>query len=277
MQTYIINLERSSDRRGYMQSLLQPFSCFNGYQFIPAVDGRTMSEDSINTHFLQDVAYKRYGRPVKRSEIGCVLSHYACYQKLVESGDNEAFIMEDDILFRKDNETLKNILPHAKQFLSIERPVILLFFGEYWWLYTKSFTEEFHLKRVYDAISAQGYMINRAAAQLLLMQKPSSLADDWEYIISRGIQVWALHPHIIDQEWMSFETTVSMDGYGSIMRRNLTFPRIIRTYWRGGIKRILKAVGHFDPHIIPEEEPEWAIRLGLCSPSSSPSSASKPS
>lgn len=246
-----------------MQDLLRSFSCFYGYNFITAVDGCTLSEDAINASFLEDVAYKRYGRPVKRSEIGCVLSHYACFQKLVDSNENEAFIMEDDILLHKNDDELKSILSHAQHFISTSLPVILLFSGEFWWLFKRTFAEGLHLMRTYDAISAQGYMINRAAAQLLLKQKPSALADDWEYIISQGVSVWAISPHIIDQEWSSFETTVSMDGYGSLVRKNLSIYRRIYSYWRGGVKRFLKAIGHFEPHILPEGTPEWAIRLGI--------------
>ena len=271
MQTYVINLQRSGQRRLYMQQLLAPYK-FENLCFVEAVDGLLLDEQKIENSFLQQEAFKRYGRHAKLSEVGCSLSHRKCYELLLQSEEDVAFIMEDDILFRLQPEDISPVIWQAQQTLRAPLPTILLLFGEYWWTRTHSHIHSFDVKTVYDAVSAQGYLINRAAAQILINSQASSLADDWEYIISQGIRVRALYPHIIDQEWSSFETTISMDGYASLVRKELSWKRRLYTYWRGGIKRILKAIGHFEPHIIPKEEPEWAIRLGLCSPSSSPSS-----
>lgn len=263
MKTFIINLERSKERKEYMQGILEPFTSLHKPTFMQAVDGKELSDEAINQQFLQAEAYKRYGRFLKKSEVGCTLSHRKCYKALTESDDNVAFIMEDDILFRVAPSDMDSILHQLKQHIETDCPTIIILFGEYWWTKSKSAGDDYQLKHVYDAISAQGYLINQPAAQLLLREKASSLADDWEYIISKGIKVQALYPHIIDQEWKSFETTVSTDGYASFVRKNLKWNRFFHSYWRGGIKHFLKAIGHFDPHQIPEGTPEWAKRLGL--------------
>lgn len=263
MQTYIINLERSTDRKEYMENLLKPYTCFENVTFVKAVDGRALTEDECNRMVQQDKTYKHYGRYLKRTEIGCALSHRKCYEQLLDSTDETAFIFEDDILFREKPCVLQSLFEKLKPTLTIKSPTIVLFFGEYWWTYSEKLYGKFQLKRVYDAISAQGYLINRQAASLLLKEKTYTVADDWAHIISLGVQVKALYPHVIDQEWSSFETTVSMDGYASLVRKNLGVSEYLRSYWHGGVKHFLKTIGHFDPHQIPDEEPEWAKRLGL--------------
>ena len=263
MECYIINLKRSEERRAYMENLLQPYTCLHPYQFVSAVDGRSLSEQDIKNQFRQEEARRRYGRLLKKSEVGCTLSHRKCYQRLIETKAQWALVMEDDILIRVSAERLADVNAALEKHLTTSCPTIIILFGEYWWTKTVFSEESIQLKKVYDAISAQGYLINRAAAERLLSYEASTLADDWTYIIEQGVHVMALHPHIIDQEWSSFETTISMDGYASYVRRNLSLVSLLHIYWRGGVRRLLKMAGRFEPHIIPKEEPEWAKRLGI--------------
>ncbi len=264
MLSYIVNLERSLERKEYMESLLAPYSSSLGkIEFIRAVDGKNLSEDEISRLFNQKNSYRRYGRYLKRGEIGCTLSHRKCFRHLLESNEQVAFIMEDDIIIRIEPERFDYLLKLLLPRLCTDKPQIIVLFGEYWWTRSRKISPDYKLMSVYEAISAQGYLVNRKAAELLLSFEASYLADDWSQLISQGVKVKALYPHIIDQECMSFMTTISMDGYGAMIKKNLELKTLICAYWRGAVKHFLKAIGHFDPHKIPEKKPDWCIELGL--------------
>ena len=264
MLSFVVNLERSKDRKEYMETLLAPFSSSLGkIEYIKAVDGKKLSDEEVEKMFSQEQAYKRYGRYLKRGEIGCTLSHRKCFRQLSDSDEQVAFIMEDDIIFRIEPEGFGKLLKLLMPILLTSEPVIVVLFGEYWWTTARKLSPGYKLMSVYEAISAQGYLVNRKAADLLLSCETAYLADDWSQIISQGVKVKALHPHIIDQECMSFMTTISMDGYGSMIKKNMSLKRRLLAYKRGAIKHILKAIGHYDPHQIPKEKPDWVIELGL--------------
>ena len=247
-----------------MDHLLEPYKPILGtFQYLKAVDGKALLEDEFNRLFSQEEAFQRYGRYLKKGEAGCTLSHRKCFQQLIDSDEQVAFLMEDDILFWVKAEELGHILKQLEGMMNTSHPTVILLFGEYWWTRSRKIDDTYRLQSVYEAISTQGYLINRSAAKLLLRKKASNIADDWGYIISQGVKVKALYPHVIDQEWSSFETTVSMDGYGSLVRKNLKWYRAVYSYWRGAIKRFLKAIGHFDPHRLPEGTPDWAIKFGI--------------
>ena len=45
------------------------------------------------------------------------------------------------------------------------------------------------------------YIINREAASLLIEQRPFITADDWFYIRKKGVKLYAVLPHLLDQDW----------------------------------------------------------------------------
>jgi glycosyl transferase family 25 len=91
--TYVVNLERSVDRREQitrdLQNLGIPFEIF------AAVDGETLTGKELDVYSEQR-ARKEGGRALSRGEIGCALSHLRLYQKLLESDEEEFLILEDD-------------------------------------------------------------------------------------------------------------------------------------------------------------------------------------
>jgi glycosyl transferase family 25 len=77
VKIYLINLDRASDRLEVMTERLKgiPFERF------PAIDGKTLDYEGLLT----------------RNEAACVMSHRVLWQRLIDSGDPYACILEDDI------------------------------------------------------------------------------------------------------------------------------------------------------------------------------------
>lgn len=49
-------------------------------------------------HYDEAEAVRRKGRPLKPGELGCYSSHYAIWQRLIESDDDGYIVLEDDVV-----------------------------------------------------------------------------------------------------------------------------------------------------------------------------------
>lgn len=208
MKAYIINLKKSVDRKKYMQEQLEKIF-FLSAEFVEAVDARGMTEREKNVFFDTELFCKRYVKEVRPGEIGCTLSHQKCYRKLVESRDKYALILEDDIVIRHNIDTL---VPEIEKLLNTDEPRVILLSGWYWYLGTKTIKQHYCLARVYDAFLTHAYIINREAASLLIEQRPFITADDWFYIRKKGVKLYAVLPHLLDQDWSGeYPTSINQE------------------------------------------------------------------
>lgn len=242
MNTLIINLPFSVARREYMEWQLAPYKDVLSLTFVEAVDGRRMSDDDISTSFDQSLAFRRYGRFLKKTEVGCTLSHIKCCNILLQSEYNCVLVCEDDMVLEYDlRETISVISDYIT---NTDRPMIVLLSGDYWW--TKLIDMNgIKLAIVREAVCAHAYFINRSAAQILSSVNPGHLADDWYLIRKLGIKVLAVYPHAADQNRADFDTEISNDYLGTI-RLNLRLDRRIHSYYRAVVKRFMAYMGHFE-------------------------------
>ena len=182
MKAYIINLKKSVDRKRYMQEQLEKM-LFLSAEFVEAVDARGMTDKDKNDFFNTELFCKRYVKEVRPGEIGCTLSHQKCYRKLVESREKYT-----------------------------DEPRVILLSGWYWYLGTKTIKQHYRLARVYDAFLTHAYIINREAASLLIEQRPFITADDWFYIRKKGVKLYAVLPHLLDQNWSGeYPTSINQE------------------------------------------------------------------
>ena len=100
---YVINLDRSTDRRLYIERQAQSL----GFQFerVSAVDGATLSVEDIDFH----------GRaagppPLTAGEIGCWLSHRKAWALIGERGEAWGLVLEDDVRISPDLPKILNDL-----------------------------------------------------------------------------------------------------------------------------------------------------------------------
>lgn len=96
---YIINLERSTDRREFAVSQAKKYGV--DPTIIWAVDGKTLDYDQL----IQEGVYNRekckeaFSRQLTLPEVGCTYSHINTYRKIIDDGVDVALILEDDALF----------------------------------------------------------------------------------------------------------------------------------------------------------------------------------
>ena len=127
---WVLNLERSVDRRKFMEEQLNRLGW--RYEFIRAVDGRSLSRKQLDLYSKAE-AMKYKHRELGRGEVGCALSHAGMWQRLVEDGLEAVLILEDDVLV---GEMLARILSNIDVFpddwdlVNFKTDVAQLPFGE---------------------------------------------------------------------------------------------------------------------------------------------------
>jgi len=89
---FVISLEREPERRARMRQELAGFD----FEFFDAVDGKAL--DAADYAHRMDAEWFRImrGRELAPGEIGCFLSHYGLWERLVETGIPCALVLEDD-------------------------------------------------------------------------------------------------------------------------------------------------------------------------------------
>lgn len=235
METYVINLLRSRNRRAYMEKVLQPYGEFLKVHFVEAVDGQQFSADEIAEKWNFKEAYKNYGRRMSAGEAACALSHRKCCNEMLKHGDEVALILEDDVTFREDNlKALINAI--ESEVKNAKAPYIILLSGDYWWIRKRQRGAELCLAKVYEAMGALSYVVNRKAAELIAAAPKEYLADDWYRWRRRGIRLYAVYPHVVDVSEIASE--IEGGRYQCVdFRRNLSLPRRLQSYYQACVRQ----------------------------------------
>lgn len=99
---FVINLERAPERRLYITSHLRSI----GIEpiIVPAFDGRKMSMDELvaKGQYNDEVSKRSFDRSLLLGEIGCTLSHFSIYERMVKEDIPVALVVEDDAQFAPD-------------------------------------------------------------------------------------------------------------------------------------------------------------------------------
>lgn len=243
INTYIINLLTSTARKEYMQELLNYYPFLNPI-FIGAVDGRVLSQEEREVSFDDVTCYKCYGRIINGGEVGCTLSHFKCYNRLVESKDKFALILEDDVTIMRDLNELD--WEKIAEFMSDDEPRIMFLSGDYWYWDKKIIT------RVFSAVGSYAYLINHAAAERIVkIKKPFNVADDWDVYKQLGVKLFAVHPYMIDANIADIPSEIQQDYWGN-HKNKMSLKYILRTLYVGLVKRYLGRKGNFESKVRTE-------------------------
>lgn len=203
IKTYIINLKQSSDRRQYIQKEVSNY-LFLDSEFIEAVDGRVLPTEEIALLFDRKRFEKYYSRRPFPGEIGCTLSHRECYRKFLESEEEVALILEDDIHLLYEQDVGK-VLQEAVCLLE-KAPATLLYLQPprlCWSFSGQQFAGNYKLYSMWCGVGSAIYLINRKGAQKMLScSYPYWLADHYELFRLKGIHIKAVFPTFaaVDEE-----------------------------------------------------------------------------
>lgn len=115
--TFVLNLDRSSDRMEWMASQLAAFGI--PYSRMAAMDAERDNLDAALRSFGVRIG-KPKERPLGRAEIACYLTHLATFRLAIAKGYAAILVLEDDV------EILADLNPVLDQFAEFEdKPYIL--------------------------------------------------------------------------------------------------------------------------------------------------------
>jgi glycosyl transferase family 25 len=101
---YVINLRRSAARRETISKLLDHLGV--PFQVIEAVDGYSLSKEEIAGKVTLTWNYCTHIRNLLPGEIGCTLSHFGIYERMVRENIEAVCILEDDAVADEDFRSL---------------------------------------------------------------------------------------------------------------------------------------------------------------------------
>lgn len=189
MKVFIINLERSLDRKEHIQKQIQKLfeknlSLKNKLEFIffKAIDARNKEHLEFKDHFPWWGSWV-LGRELSDGEKACFASHYKLWQECVKL-DEPIIILEDDVEF--SDEFLNNGVEYIDELLKIKYEYIrlcYLFDKRLYFLNKSGYCLSFE-----KLAGAQGYVLQVSAAMKFL-----KCAKNWIYAVDDYMDMFYRH------------------------------------------------------------------------------------
>ncbi len=161
------------------------------YEFVEAVDGYNLTDNFI-AEMCDLEAIERRPTWLSKGAIGCALSHYNIYKKIVEEKIEKAIILEDDMIL--DNSF--SVVSEAIGNKMAESEVVLLYYTTTKLLELSNINKEaligeFTLSypsRVHPSMTTGAYIITFEVAKNLseLILPIRVTADQWKYFHENG-------------------------------------------------------------------------------------------
>ena len=92
---FVINLKNRRDRKARVINELE-YHKIDGV-FVEAINGKNLNIDGVHPNQIYKPNYTY--RPLRKGEIGCYLSHIACWNLILKSGKPYGLVLEDDVVF----------------------------------------------------------------------------------------------------------------------------------------------------------------------------------
>lgn len=184
MKIYLISLSKDIKRRLSLQKTFPNY--FKRMSQIDAIDGRLLNAKDFFSKITG--SYLHHNRLLSPSELGCSLSHIKVLQEFIESGENYALVLEDDIIGTdKHVKHIESLLPY------IPDNSLLLCGGQDKlslrnYLYAKEITKNLFKLAPFShfyVVRACCYVVTRTSASAILSshEKNILLADSWNDLI----------------------------------------------------------------------------------------------
>jgi hypothetical protein len=186
---FIINLAQHTHRKDRMLHIMKN-SGISNYEFVKAIDGRTLPQSVIDSVYDKKSAVEVYQRDLACTEIGCALSHYNCYESIIKQDLDFGVIFEDDV----------ELLPTftASQLRIPANVDILLIGGRIREKKDPTTAEIIPLQ--HNADGAYAYVVSRNGARKLIEyhDKIRHVSDNWGAMLEVGIKIYYLSEMIVN-------------------------------------------------------------------------------
>lgn len=237
MQLYVMNLKRAENR---MTLLRERFGAA-GLEVtrVEGVDGGLLDQSELDRHISGE---GRWGR-LTPGEVGCFLSHRACWRALLEDGGRFGAVFEDDVLLGENAGAVLGDtawIPEDADIVKLETTASRVFLDAA----ARGSVDGRALHRLRSShYCAAGYIVSHDCAQRLLAQSDTfcEALDDFLFSglspVFKSSRIYQLSPAICVQQW---ETTgdgrthdphTSIEGRDDKVKRRLPPGERLREVW----------------------------------------------
>ena len=171
-KTYIVNLRRRADKRQHMESELARINAQGfelKHEFLDAVDGADKSVTSQFKYNIPEWRDPNSNKAMTQGEIGCALSHYVIWKRVVDdvangtlNSDCKILVLEDDVIF------LDNFGNRLRDFMSELETFDLLYVHRKPLALRNEKRHSTHIHVVAKSYWTCGYVITHSGAQKLV-------------------------------------------------------------------------------------------------------------
>ncbi len=201
----MINLLRSPDRRRVIAARLGELGL--DHEFFLAADGAALTEADL-VNYDRKARLEAFGCDLLPNELGCYLSHYRIYQKIIAENIPQALILEDDVEISDDLPAILEALAHTPADWELVR---LSGLRARKGRKIADIAPGYRVVRLLDVASgAQAYLLNRQGAEKLaaygkkiIRQVDVMLDRYWD----NGLRIMAVQPYPVHPS-RNFESTI---------------------------------------------------------------------
>ena len=218
MKVFLVNLDRDKERLASIDGQLKRL-CIE-YERVSGVSGRDLTKDDFKRSYNPFRWWCAMGRAVAPAEIGCALSHYNIYRRMIaDEGFDYCCILEDDVeLSPQFNSTLLEV----ERWMDPAKPQVVIL-NDHQGQYAR-LPPGIH--RSLGGTCTDGYVLTRVAARNLLEANFPIIVpcDTWGRWVRQGrIELYHAVPAVVRQ---------MQDVFGSMTSANrmdvLKFPLMKR-------------------------------------------------
>ena len=229
---YIMNPDKNYERKIALSKLLEkmPFE----FEFMSINDDIELTPVAIAKNHDSKRAIDALGRDLTRGELASTLNHMLCFKTFLNSNNDIAIILEDDVDFIIDEfvcviDLLRKIIDESKLHVYLLTPVI-----SYLNYNLKNLSENYTVVKVIQSWDSSGYIVNREAAEKMINANSKSwfIADDWvRYKRHAKVDVFCIIPAIIKQNLNLFESNLMSARNKAIKTRSSKYV-LSRIYYK---------------------------------------------
>lgn len=212
MKTFLVNLDEDVERFLAADAQLKRYGLV--YERFPAVNGKKLAKEEKEQVVNKFRWWCAIGWPVSDGQIGCALSHYGIYRRMLAERLPFVCIFEDDVSITKDINSVLNVIERT---ISPDRPQVILLSDHNVDHRSVMESAEVRLVRTRNDQYAEGYVITLPAARNLLkanfpLQRP---CDNWKRWVAAGlIELYHAYPITCSQNRVDFtSSTVPPDSF----------------------------------------------------------------
>ncbi|STO65078.1 Lob1 protein [Haemophilus parahaemolyticus] len=213
IKIYIINLEKSIDRRDFISKQFNNLPRKIDYQFFKAVYGKEEPNHPLFLKYNEKKRFERKGHYMSLSQLGCFASHYLLWQKCIELNQGIIVLEDDAIIHSNFLEALEFISSDKNhfEFLWLSPPAPAKRNQKGKMIYSLDKIEITHYKEGWG--NATGYFITPKSAKKLL-----DYCEEWildvdimmERYWENKVDYLALSPFCVEPD-LSKESNIPVD------------------------------------------------------------------